>query len=202
MDSARVIRIFWGLAFLVCLGKILLTKVGDPSMSRPKKNVHKEVIVFLCPEHELYDLSVSYPDFKFNCLPCYASSPCNIDGCLNLSYYRFIGITIPDTCPDLRLKSPKLASDEIYFEATKALTGSNALEKLTSFLYFKTRTFVYDDGDLAAVLVIKQLARLLLKDMKIEENKQMNTRQISRVLAYLKIYPADYLETNEKAEEE
>ena len=168
-------------------------------MGAKKRLPNDEIILFLCSDHFDFDLSVTCPDYVFNQLPCYNSEHCEIEGCLNEAFYRFIGIKVPDLCPDLSLKSPILAPDELYLEAVRALTKGFALDKLTSYLYFKTRTFVYNSGDLAAVLVIKQLARLLLKELDIGENQQMSTRQVSMILKKLRMYPIDYLEPNEKS---
>ena len=163
-------------------------------MSEYNGFIHKEVIIFLCSEHFEFDMEVTYPGFKFNYLPIFHSNKCEINGCLNEAFYRCIGVKIPDTCPDLTHKNPILAPDEIYLEAVKALVGGAAIDKLTSFLYYKTRTYVYDSGDFCAVVVVKQLAKLLLKELSIDENHQMSARQVSQILKYLKLYPIDYLE--------
>ena len=172
-------------------------------MGSSKRYIHSEVTVYLCADHYAHDLSESYPDHKFNCLPSYHHENCEVENCEDVAFYKFIGVKIPDVCPEnLYLKNPILAPDELYLEAAKALMDGTALEKLTSFLYFKTRTYVYDSGDFAAVIVVKQLARLLLKELKIEENQRMNARQVTTVLKYLRIYPIDYLEAREKPDQD
>ena len=162
---------------------------------------NNEVILFLCSDHYNLDLSVTYAGYVFNELPTFVKNHCLIDGCLNEAYFRFIGIIIPDSAPDLSLKKPVLAADETYLEAVQALTRGFALDKLTSYLYFKTRVFVHDSGDLAAVILVKQLSRLVLKELSIPENEQMSLRQVTSILKYLRLYPVDVLESNENPAE-
>lgn len=161
---------------------------------------HKEVIIYLCSDHYDLDFSVSYPDFSFNCLPSYHSSRCEVDGCLNDAFYKCIGLKVPEKCPNLSNKHPILAPDELYLEAVKALVGGPAIDKLTSYLYYKVRTYVYDYGDFSAVQIIKQLSKLVLKELNIDESSQMSARQVSLLLKYLRIYPIDFLEQHEKPE--
>ncbi len=170
-------------------------------MSASKRQANNEIIIFLCSDHHSIDLSVTLPNYVFNDLPTFVKNHCEVEGCLNEAYYRFIGIKVPDSCPDLSLKKPILAYDETYLEAVQAMTRGFALDKLTSYLYFRTRTYIHDSGDLSAVLVIKQLARLLLKELQIPENEQMSARQVSRIIKYLRLYPLDQMESNESPAE-
>lgn len=161
-------------------------------MAKSRKSKSSEVILYLCTDHYDFPLSAHYPDHVFNSLPSYNHGECEVSGCVNKAFYRFIGIKIPDNCPNLSNKSSALVADEIYFDGVRALSNGLAVDKLTSYLYYKTRVYTYNSGDLAAVVVCKQLAKLLLKELKISETESLTTTQINAILKALLLYPPDW----------
>lgn len=151
-----------------------------------------EVCIYTCTEHVDIDLELTHPDYKFNWYSNYTSKKCVFDGCLKKAFNVYIGVQIPEVASVGSLEPSNIAITEIFNEARQITKDGDAVDKLTSYLYFKTRMFSYSSGDLVSLILLKKYAKLLLRELSISEDSELSDDDLKKLLNYLGITPYGY----------
>lgn len=150
--------------------------------------INSEVHLYFCINHMDTDTSLTHPGYAFSWFPIYTPRKCAFDGCSTKAYNMLIGLKVPETS-NISCVESGIAAKETFLEAKEAMQGGPAIDKLTSYLYFKIRMFSYETGDFMAFTLLKKYAKLVLKMLKIEESADLNDKDIKRILNKLDLLP-------------
>jgi hypothetical protein len=135
------------------------------------------------------DLEIVFPEYRFNWYPSFKAKTCKIDGCGNKAYNMLLGVKIPDSVGYLEAFPQNKITKEIFMEAKTILDNGPALERLTSYLYFKTRVFTYGSGDFVAVKLLKQYSKIILNGLNIDKEASLSDQDKHKILIELGMYP-------------